>query len=271
MNYYTLPPSQELAPYVQFFWIFEDSAISSSQPFIHRSMADGCCELLFHYQGRFSDLSSDGTSQPSFTAHISGPSQTFSRHLTQEAFGIFGAYLYPFAIPAFFGLPASVLANKQVDLATLLGQEGNDLEEKIMLASNNTERVFILTSFLIEKLRQGKQHSFSEYAAVLDFIENQGAVKVELMAQRHCLSTRQFERKFQFFAGFPPKLYARILRFQTATESYHDKHLSLTDIAHMTGYYDQSHFIHDFKCFSGYHPKTYFRQRNEGAAWKDAG
>ena len=57
--------------------------------------------------------------------------------------------------------------------------------------------------------------------------------------------------------GFPPKLYSRITRFQAALGEY-GSGKSLTDIAYDCGYYDQSHFINDFREFSGYNPKVYF-------------
>lgn len=48
-----------------------------------------------------------------------------------------------------------------------------------------------------------------------------------------------------------------------------NKKKSLTDIAYDCGYYDQSHFINDFKEFSGYHPSQYFSGQTEGTTWKD--
>ncbi|TXJ23716.1 MAG: AraC family transcriptional regulator [Chitinophagaceae bacterium] len=84
------------------------------------------------------------------------------------------------------------------------------------------------------------------------------------------LSTRQFERNFKEFAGFSPKLYSRIIRFQSAIEQYGQTGKSLTEIAYDCGYYDQSHFIHDFKEFSGLHPRHYFGGKAEGTSWKDA-
>ncbi|RYF96544.1 MAG: AraC family transcriptional regulator, partial [Chitinophagaceae bacterium] len=63
---------------------------------------------------------------------------------------------------------------------------------------------------------------------------------------------------------------SRILRFQMATRLYGVKEKSLTDIAYGCGYYDQSHFIHEFKQFSGYHPRQYFSGSPEGVAWKES-
>ncbi len=80
---------------------------------------------------------------------------------------------------------------------------------------------------------------------------------------------RQFERKFKQFSGFSPKLFSRIIRFQSAIKKYDDKKMPLTEIAYECGYYDQSHFIHDFKEFSGYSPMQYFSGKAEGVEYKE--
>jgi AraC-like DNA-binding protein len=270
MNYYTIPAKPNLSAYVRFFWVLEHDGVTAARPYTHRSMADGCCEMVFHYKGRFTDIAGDGSSAPSFTSGVGGPSQHFSRFHTAESFGIFGVYLYPFAIAALFGVPASAIANQQVSLSSLLGQAGADIEEQVMLAADNHARAAILTAFFETHLRHRHQQPPAVFNAINYIIKSKGTVTVDALAQKHFLSTRHFERNFKEFAGFNPKLYSRIIRFQSAIEKYKDKGRSLTDIAYDCGYYDQSHFIHDFKQFSGYHPKIYFNGNNEATDWKEA-
>jgi transcriptional regulator GlxA family with amidase domain len=94
-------------------------------------------------------------------------------------------------------------------------------------------------------------------------------VDVNALAGKCFLSRRQFERNFKACSGFSPKLYTRIIRFQAAAKEYGMQYQSLTDIAYRCGYYDQSHFIHDFKEFSGFHPKEYFYGKPEGLDYRD--
>ncbi|MEO6051422.1 MAG: helix-turn-helix domain-containing protein [Pyrinomonadaceae bacterium] len=89
------------------------------------------------------------------------------------------------------------------------------------------------------------------------------------LSNRYFFSHRQFERKFKEFAGFSPKFYARIIRFQAALKQY-GSNKSLTDVDYDCGYYDQSHFIHDFREFSGYNPKVYFSGRAKGSEYLEA-
>jgi len=66
------------------------------------------------------------------------------------------------------------------------------------------------------------------------------------------------------YIGITPVLFARICRFQTAlTLLRQGRFHSLTDIAYTLDYYDQTHFIHDFKLFSGASPRIYLRKTIE--------
>lgn len=68
MSYYTLPPTKKLEGLVRFFWIFEMDDITES--YIYCSMADPCCELIFHYKGRYDELTKSGEKIPSFLLGI---------------------------------------------------------------------------------------------------------------------------------------------------------------------------------------------------------
>ncbi len=269
INYFSIKPSPSLANYVRKFWVLEGD-ILKDQSYLHRTMADGSAELFFHYSGVFDELHFDNKIEKSFSSGISGPSQKFNRFCINQNFGMFGVYLYPFALQRFFNFPASALSNEMLDLKTLLGQEGKDLEEKIMLANDNFHRAQIMTEYFEHKLSKNYQTDKPLFVLINYIIQMKGTICVEDLAAKHFLSSRQFERKFKTFSGFSPKLYTRIIRFQSAINQYGNKAKTLTDIAYDCGYYDQSHFIHDFKEFSGYNPKQYFSGNTEGTEWRDS-
>lgn len=106
MNYFTTKPTPRLAEYVRQFWQLEGEA-SFDKPYIHRSMADGCVELIFHYQGIFDELITDNLMEKSIVSGLVGQSQTFKRFSINQNFGIFSAYLYPFAVTHLFSIQAA--------------------------------------------------------------------------------------------------------------------------------------------------------------------
>ncbi len=263
VDYQIIPPGSMLTEYVQFFWTLE-----SDQPYEHRSLADGGIEMIFHYNGTFDQIKPQGKCPTALSA-IRGTSTSYQIYSCRSAFGIFGVYFYPFAIPALFAIPTDELSNEIPDLATFLGVVGKELEEKMMTSRNNTERARIISKFLEERVGAIEKKDRQIHQVIHSIIHNPGRLNIDLLAIKCSLSRRQFERKFKRFAGFSPKMYERIVRFQNAADEYKNHNKSLTQIALENGYYDHSHFTNDFKKFSGHDPKDYFSGKAVGHEWRD--
>jgi AraC-like DNA-binding protein len=183
--------------------------------------------------------------------------------ITRQSFGIFGAYIYPFAVPRFFGMPSSETSNLTLDYDTFLGQPGRELEEQIMLANNNTHRADILSNFFTNRLHNYQPTNHRITTAIHQVIHAHQNQTVAQLANTFNLSVRQFDRQFKTYAGFNPKTYLRLIRLHQAIEQY-SLHKTLTQIALDCGYYDQSHFIHDVKAFYRVSPRTLFFGERRG-------
>src|SRR5690348_6759508 len=97
VQYNIYEPVSELREIVRYFWTFEGIA-THEDPYILRTVANGCPELLFHYKGTFQELGRDGKSHTSFITGIHGQADKHRRFVVGESFGICGAYLYPYAL-----------------------------------------------------------------------------------------------------------------------------------------------------------------------------
>jgi AraC-like DNA-binding protein len=91
--------------------------------------------------------------------------------------------------------------------------------------------------------------------AIRMLAQNTNHISIESLSNQFFLSRRQFERKSKERVGVSPQLFSRINRF---TRAYKMREAcsghTWTQIAHASGYYDQAHFIRDFKTFSGILP-----------------
>jgi AraC-like DNA-binding protein len=268
MLYEVFEPPAELAPYVRFFWALEGE-VSSGERYVHRSLADGCVEMVFHYRSAFDEITSTGSVETSPLASIQAQSTRYRRFVTQECFGIFGAYLYPFAIPRLFTFPAYEFTNITPDLESVFGNEGRLLGEQVCSASDNSARIGIVSDFFRSRLRKTKADIHPVFHSIHQVLRSKGLAEIDTLASDQGLSRRQFERRFKELAGLTPKLYSRVVRFQAATEQKVLGTKDLTEIAYSCGYYDQSHFINDFREFSGYTPKEYFWDVAEGTQYLD--
>ena len=269
MLYQVFDPPSHLAPYVRFFWALE-ADVAAGEEFVHRSMADGSVEIVFHYRGTFDELLPDGTAERSPLSNIQAQSTSFRRFSTNTNFGLFGTYLFPFAIPKLFGIPATELTNLSPDLSSIFAREGGELTERMITALNNEDRVLVMSGFLTEKLMLARRDLPPIFRSVHQIMDSSGSLSINDLATNFNISKRQFERKFKELAGLSPKLYSRVIRFQAATRHKVSGSRDLTAIAYDCGYYDQSHFINDFKEFSGYTPKEYFWSQAEGSQYMDA-
>lgn len=264
MKFQTFEPSERFTNFIKSFWMLE-----SEQPYTHYSMADVCPELLFHYKGQFDELFDNGKIEKSFTAGIHGQTHSKRKFYINKGFGIFGVCLYPQTIPLLFGIPSNEISNQMPDLNVLLKAEGNRLEEKIANALDNYQRKKLIEDFIDNKLSLNLKEQLPVFSCIRTIIKSKGQRKIKQLATDYFLSERQFERQFLKFSGFSPKLFSRIVRFQAAMKQYGKIEKSLTEIALETGYFDQSHFIHDFKEFSGLLPSEYFSGNTGATKWRD--
>ena len=132
-----------------------------------------------------------------------------------------------------------------------------------MRCASHEERAATLSSSLIERVRD-KSISDPLIANIARACLVGDKFSMEEGWRATGLARRQFERRFKSCAGFPPALFARIVRFQRSYRMLENgQATSLTDLAVACGYFDQSHFIRDFKRFSGMNPRTYFKEATE--------
>lgn len=202
---------------------------------------------------------------------VHGPSTAYRTFGIDEGFGIFGVYLFPHVIPLLFSMPAYELCNEMPDLITLLGTEGSRLEEEIITAESNEQRLHSMITFLEKCLPPMPIPAKNIANSIYALISTGGNIGIDRLASQSCLSRRQFERKFRYFSGLSPKAFARVIRFQSVVKEYGSGNRSLAAIALDRGYYDQSHLNRDFKAYSGYSPAMFFRGKSEGTGWLDAG
>lgn len=257
MSFQVIYPPPQLADYVRFFWFFEGRG-NPYQPYVHRILAEPCPEMIFYYKGQFRNYNLTFRKENPLVSGIYGQKQIFSQVEAKEDFGIFGVYLYPYALPQLFRLPAATLTNYFADFKTLCGKEGEMLEEQMMLAATNEHRITLASDFLTARLKNVKKEYAGIVSSIKEIANSSRLVSVDALAKECCLSVRQLERKIKELAGFNPKLFLQVVRFNAIAKNVFP-HKSLTQIALECGYYDQAHFIHDFQKFSGYTPGEYFQ------------
>lgn len=157
---------------------------------------------------------------------------------------------------ACLGVPASTLTSRNVGLDDFLKPARvREMHERVGAAPNDAARVAALEDFLVAL-------PFEDDPLVARALElvapSTGDVRVAVVARSLGLSERQLERRFLQRVGITPKRFATLLRFERALALARTAP-SLTAAALDAGYYDQSHFIRDFRRFAGIAPGELLR------------
>ncbi len=163
---------------------------------------------------------------------------------TRDMRRLIGVLFAPGSAPAILGIPAHELTDLDVDL------NAGSLRDQLLETSNPFP---VLESWLTQKLGQGR----GSHPAVDWSLRHIHLPLPELLRHTN-LSARRFREAFRAQVGVPPKLYQRIQRFRAAVHKASETSDSnWTRLAQDCGYFDQAHFAHDFKAFSGFSPRQY--------------
>ncbi len=169
----------------------------------------------------------------------------------------------------FLRMPAGELRDATVSLDTLWGAAAGGLRDQLLAASSHQRRFEILEQALLAELARGCQPHGAVGFALRRFTTEPRFTTIEGVTDQIGLSAKRFIQVFRDETGFTPKVFCRILRFQRVlglmeeTRMEGRRSVEWARVALDCGYFDQAHFIHDFRAFSGINPTTYLAHRTE--------
>lgn len=165
----------------------------------------------------------------------------------------------------FYSFPMSTLADTVAEADLVFGKGIHDLREQL-LAAKSVQRMFqLVESFLLCQAADAIHDSISARCvrhALLTIIHRPTARCLYKLSEQIGYSQKHFIDLFKAQVGVSPKQYLKIMRFQKAIRAIERDELPRwSQIALECGYYDQAHFIHDFKLFSGFTPNEYVARK----------
>lgn len=255
MNYQTFQPASDLASVIKCYWTLEVPAGADAEK--QRILPDGCLEMIFI-------LGDDVKRFTSETEFIIQPRAMVLGQITEPYFiqptgyvNSFAIRFYPYGFANFVTVPLNSLANKETPLQ-LLFAEGLSLAEKITSAPDTLQRISIIEEFLLDKLNEKSTIDSIVKSTIDTMLSTRGNSHISSMLKDDLSKRRQLERKFTTQIGISPKQLSKIIRLQSTLKMLLNRQSeSLTDIAYESEYYDQAHFIKDFKEFTGITPKEF--------------
>lgn len=167
----------------------------------------------------------------------------------------------------FYNFPMSELTNLIVDAGLIFGKKLRELREQLLNTASIPQMFLIVEKFLLQQagdaLHANTPSKCVEYA-VSNIMNQPNILGFQQFSRQIGYSQKHFIDLFKKQVGVPPKQYLKIMRFQKAIQEIeNNKSIQWSSIATESGFYDQAHFINDFKSFSGFTPNEYMKRKTE--------
>jgi AraC-like DNA-binding protein len=231
--YQEYPPAAHLKPFVECFWMFQSSRPLAEYPVL----PDGCVDIVY---------------SPSLSRELQLiGAMTNARKFALPAGDLqFGVRFKPAMARAFLPMTGLDTTDQSIALSDMWGAEARRLTEQIAETQSVEKRISLLEA------RLGHPGEITLVQRLCASIVNQsGQLRIDDLAFQAGLSARQLHRVFLVQVGLSPKHFCRVIRFRNSLSRVpRSGRADWARVALDCGYYDQAHFINEFRQFSGYTP-----------------
>jgi AraC-like DNA-binding protein len=244
-------PGRPLCEFVGVFWYWRGHDVRYSK---ERVLPTGTAQLVINL--------GSGTTNG---AGISGP-QSRSLIIERTAYDeLLGVHFNAGGAFPFLGFPFGELHGLSITLSDLWGERRASQLLCLLHEARTVEMKFrVLEQWLVRMAERPLKHHQAVLFAMKEFQRDPGLLSSAAVAEKVNLSQRRFIELFRDEVGMTPKLFCRVQRFHAVIRMTNELDVvDWVDVALSHGYFDQSHFIHDFQEFSGVSPTQYLGLRTE--------
>jgi AraC-like DNA-binding protein len=258
MNYRHRVPGPPLNALVEWIWLYHNDPQPNA---LERVLPTGAAQLIVNLKEDETRLYDQDCPHRVVTTSgtvLSGAHSHYQIIDTSEQEYVAGVAFRPGGAKSFMRIPAHETSDADVALELLWGRgRVATLRERLLETADAEAKLDLLEDALREMLAPLGVHPAVAYALkIFDRVPHMTSVADATAAIG--MSAKRFIEHFKAEVGMTPKRYCRVRRFQRAVARAHRGHsVDWAQVAQDCGYFDQAHFIHDFKAFSGINPTAY--------------
>jgi len=261
MNFQQILPSEVLRPYIKCFYIFESD---SDIEFEDTVFPSGLMEIIFNLgEGTWESLIENKffkTPSIELWGQITKPLviKSNGKHT------MLGIRFFPHSAAYFLNEDINLLNNQVSDAADLFGASIKILHARLLETPELKTRIELIENFLLYQLGLNEDYSLkiNKVGQILNRMKSVFSdSSISNIALQHGITPRYLHKLVYQYTGLSPKSLNKINRFQLSLKLITKNDESLTSIAYDCGYFDQSHFIRDFKSFTGITPSAYLENK----------
>lgn len=241
---------------IKYYWLLEsDFEIEISNTLLPVNNID----IMINYSEKIT-YEKDSKVIEAGKIHFNGVRKSADIIMQRGKLKVLGISFFPWGIYPLLKIPVNEFTNQSINMEDILKEFTIKLEDKLI--GNNMsmeENIKIIESELIREINFSYMNinimklfeSFYSYPAYLN---------IKSYSKKYNINIKQMERIFLKYTGVSPKVFKKISRFQNIINNLQN-YKSLTELAHHYDYYDQSHFIKEFKVFSKVSPKQFLKEK----------
>lgn len=245
-------PTEQLRPYIKYFVVSENELENE-----YKVLPSSGLVIGFQYKGRLATLKDNKESKLT-TAGITGITDSYKVFKNSANIGTILVYFTETGFTHFALHPANYLFNLSLSLDYIFDKNSViEVEEKIAIANTDKQRIKIVEQFLVSQLKDIQTDKLIVEAVKLIYQSN-GTIRIKELNEKLFISQSPFEKRFRKVVGTTAKKFASIVRFNTVLNNLNESK-TLTEICYENNFFDQAHFIKDFKQFTGNTPENFKR------------
>jgi AraC-like DNA-binding protein len=237
-------PSEELGYFIKHYWIVSWD-LTGQQPYPQHVIPNPCVNMVI---GR-------------------GKSGIFAPAREKFTYGlegkgcVFGIKFKPGGFYPFYRRPISHFKQQPLRISELFEVDDREVEASILSAENEAQMMERMEKLIRPKLPE-RDNQVREINRIIDWVSaNKEITRVDDICSQFDIHIRKLQRLFEQYVGVSPKWVIQLYRLQNAAEMI-DNGIAQDwlELCGNLGYYDQSHFIKDFKAVIGLTPDEYIRK-----------
>lgn len=257
-------PAFPISRFIKYFWVYENSNHATNNE-VQTFVVEGCPIIIFHYKQPLKCKTGDNDWASHPRQCVVGQIKIFGEIIESGNEGMLAIVFYPDGLSPFIKNPLVEITGLIVDLQFIFGIEINEIQERICEAESIDNKISVVEHFFLNQFKTKVNHCSNDIRYAISQMQLNSKISISKLASETNMCKRNFERKFLENVGLTPVFFNRIVRFQKAIQLINQqKKQSFSELAYSAGYYDQSHFIRDFRQFYGQPPKEFDQNQNFG-------
>lgn len=260
MIYAQKEPIEELSEVVKCFWWIDGEGSDSIR--VEKIIPDGYPEMIFHYRNPY-QANINGSWKLQSPCLLAGQIRNHFLLKNTGQIGMFAIKFQPWALRKLFGINMSDLTDQVVPVDEVLPHKFDEIKRIAICALPFETKVQAMERYLLALPSANKSKITKGEQAVRLMIEKKGCISIQDIQDQINISERSLERYFKNHIGLTPKFYSRVIRFSSIFALVQENPINWADVTYLAGFYDQAHFIKNFKEFTGEEPSKYrFSEQN---------